>query len=463
MDKVHGSFRDPSGSVFARDGRIFRSVYLQGAEKYLSIKKIIKESIQNKFLIDTEEINDKELKKKFNSAFLLEHKKIPYVSYPYEWTFEQLRDAALHHLNFQIFLLKQGFELIDSSAYNIQFIGTTPIFIDVLSINKYVEGNPWVGHNQFCEQFLNPLIFSSVNKISFNNFYKGSFEGIKNSEITNMLSFFYKLNPAVLFNVTLPNFFDQITLRKKLSYNILEKKNSKKKYFSKNSYFFLINSLKKFITNIKNPNKKTFWGRYSEEKTYSDSNYKIKKKIVQEFITRNKLKKIADIGCNNGDFSELCIKNGSDYVVGFDYDQNCLEKALLRSKDKKLNFLPLYLDATNPSSNIGWFQKERDGFLERSNFDGMIALAFEHHLAIAKNISLTDIINWLLKIAPVGLIEFVPKNDLTIQVMLNLKGDIFPEYTEKNFRKILLKHANIIKISDIGDTGRRVYEYQKRR
>ena len=172
-------------------------------------------------------------------------------------------------------------------------------------------------------------------------------------------------------------------------------------------------------------------------------------------------KKIADIGCNDGDFSELCILSGSEYVVGFDYDQNSLEKSVLRSKEKKLNFLPLYLDATNPSSNMGWFQKERDGFLERCDFDGLIALAFEHHLTIAKNIPLNDMINWLLSIARVGLIEFIPKNDPTIQIMLALKGDIFPDYTEENFVKFLSSKALILNVNKIGDSGRKVYEYRK--
>ena len=99
--------------------------------------------------------------------------------------------------------------------------------------------------------------------------------------------------------------------------------------------------------------------------------------------------------------------------------------------------------------------------MERADFDGLIALAFEHHLAIAKNIPLQDIIDWFLKIAPTGLIEFVPKNDSTIQVMLSLKGDIFPEYTEQNFREILSKCARIINVSEIGDSGRKIYEYEK--
>lgn len=463
MQKVHGSFRDPSGAVFKYQNKIIRSISKIGEKKYIYIKNknIIEDSIKNNFLIDTFEINDVFLKEKLKSSFLLEHKKLQYISYPYEWCFEQLKDAAIHHLNFQLFLLERGFELIDASAYNIQFIGSKPIFIDCLSLNKYKEGNPWLGHNQFCEQFLNPLLFTLSTKVLFNNWYKGSLEGIKSNEVVKFLKLSLKFNPIVFLNIILPNIFHKFSKRKHFSELVLKKNKSIKKNFSKKSYFWLIKSLKKFIHNIKKPSTTTFWGRYSEEKTYSDENYKEKKEIVKNFIIKNKLKKIVDIGCNNGDFSELCLMSGSDYVVGLDYDEISLEKSYLKSRVKKLNFLPLYFDASNPSSNIGWYQKERDGFLERCEFDGLIALAFEHHLTIAKNISFEEFIKWLLDIAPIGLIEFVPKNDKTIRVMLDLKGDIFPDYTEENFKKILRKFSNIVRISEVGNSGRKIYEYRK--
>ena len=119
------------------------------------------------------------------------------------------------------------------------------------------------------------------------------------------------------------------------------------------------------------------------------------------------------------------------------------------------------MDASNPSSNIGWNQQERVGFLERCKFDALIALAFEHHLAIAKNIPLENLIDWLLDIAPKGLIEFVPKEDETIKIMLSFRKDIFDEYTEDNFKKILLKKAKIIKINNIENSLRKIYEYEK--
>ncbi len=126
-----------------------------------------------------------------------------------------------------------------------------------------------------------------------------------------------------------------------------------------------------------------------------------------------------------------------------------------------MNFLPLYFDASNPSTNSGWNEKERKSFKERANFDAIIALAFEHHLSISKNIPLEDVIDWLVSLAPHGLIEFVPKNDPTIKKMLELKGDIFPDYNDQNFEKILSFKSEILQKNIISRTGRIIYEYKR--
>jgi|TARA_B110000211_G_C14062529_1_gene546230 ribosomal protein L11 methylase PrmA len=458
----NGSFRDPAGTIFYKDKKVFRQINKSGLERYRHLKesKILEESIEKKFLIATRECEDKSLLQSLQEAeIILEHDLIEYVSYPYEWCFYQLKDAALLHLNFQLFLLEKNSVLIDSSAYNIQFIGCKPIFIDVLSIDKYKEGMYWTGHKQFCENFLNPLLLSSKKNINFNNWFKGNLEGILTSDLNSILSFKDK------FSI---NIFLQVYLLDKLENKAIE--NPKKtlgdikkiKPFVKKSYRSLLLQIKKMIERLEPNTRSTVWGKYSENNTYSNDNEKIKINIVKDFINKNKFNLLADIGCNNGLYSFESLKSGCQNVVGFDYDLNALNNAFLKSKNNKTSFLPLYFDASNPSANIGWHERERKGFKERLNFDGMIALAFEHHLAIFKNIPLDQTISWLINVAPKGLIEFVPKDDETVQSMLLLKGDIFPNYSEKNFKSLMQNKVNIINVTEVGTTGRKIYEYEKK-
>ena len=195
--------------------------------------------------------------------------------------------------------------------------------------------------------------------------------------------------------------------------------------------------------------------------TYNNEEKKNKYEFVSSYFNQTKFDRVLDLGCNNGEYSKLAIQSGCNSVVGLDYDLNAIDEAYLISKKERLNFLPLYFDVSNPSSDIGWNQKERKGFMERLNFDSVLALAFEHHLAIAKNIPLEDVVNWITSLAPKGIIEFVPKNDVTIQSMIKLKGDIFPNYNLENFKKFLSNKSKITSEKIVSRSGRTLFSFEK--
>ena len=221
-----------------------------GLKRYNFIKeyKILDESIQRNFLIKTSEVKDPLIiDKNKNFECILEHKKIKLVTYPYEWCFDQLKDAALHHLDFQIFLLERNCVLIDASAYNIQFINSNPVFIDALSLAKYEEGSYWIAHRQFCENFLNPLILSSKKEIDFNNWFRGNMEGIKTHDLNNILSFKDNLNFTVFMHVHL---MDRVRKVLKEPNKIYQKLNIKKS-MSKKSYKSILLQLRNSIAKMK--------------------------------------------------------------------------------------------------------------------------------------------------------------------------------------------------------------------
>ena len=460
MIEESGSFRDPAGTIFYIDNRIFRRINNVGIDRvtYLEKEKILNESIKNNYLIQTKILNDDE-KNKLNlniRDFILEHEKIPYVSYPYEWSFSQLKTAAIFHLDFNLFLLDLGATLIDASAFNIQFIGSKPIFIDALSVEKYINGEPWKGHKQFCENFLNPLILKSKKGIKFNNWFKGNLEGIETDDLDKLLSLFDKFSYNIFIHVYLLNKLDQKFKSKKSLKPV-----DKKKFIPKKNLVLILKQLKKFISNLEDYKSITTWDDYSKNNSYTEIEESKKKEVVEKFMKKNNFNLVADLGCNDGEYSELSLKNGSKSIIGFDFDINAIDKAYNKALSKNLNFLPLYFDASNPSGNIGWNEKERKSFKNRAKFDAILALAFEHHLAIAKNIPLTQVIDWLVSLAPTGLIEFVPKNDLTVIKMLELKGDIFPNYTIKNFETKLGIQTEILSKIQVSESGRTIYEYKR--
>ena len=456
-----GSYKDPAGSIYKYNGRILRSVKSQGVKRYEFIKKnkILDLSIENNFLIKTKEINKLKIEPEFSDAhYVLEHEPIPYVSYPYEWGFYQLQSAALHHLNFQIFLLEKNSVLIDASAYNIQFIGSKPIFIDVLSIDKYEEGDFWKGHSQFLEHFLNPLLLRSKKDIIFNNWYKGNIDGISTSDLNSLLGITDKFSINIFLQVVMLSKLNKKTITNpKKSINKLKDK----KTFSKKSYLGILIQLRNWIEKLRPKNKNTVWENYENDNSYSKDAKNAKLEIIRKFSSKMKPQILADLGCNDGLFTFESLNNGSNYAVGFDFDINAIDLAFNNSKKINNNFLPLYFDVTNPSTNLGFNEKERESFNKRINFDAMIGLAFIHHLTIAKNIPLADAVSWLMNIAPIGLIEFIPKKDPTIQQMIYLKGDIFPEYNEENFLNLIKKNGKIISINSMKDSGRKIIEFQK--
>jgi len=205
---------------------------------------------------------------------------------------------------------------------------------------------------------------------------------------------------------------------------------------------------------------KSIWENYSKNHSYKSNEYAKKKEIVADFVNKIRPNKLIDLGCNNGHFSSICLENGANSVVGFDFDHNAITEAYNRSYREKLNFLPLVFNAVNPSPNQGWMQIERKGFIERFKSDALIGLAFEHHLVIAKNIPMQQFFKWISIIAKNGLLEFVPKSDPTVQQMLEYRDDIFDSYSEENFENSLKCFTKIKDKNRITDSGRLIYQYE---
>ena len=224
----------------------------------------------------------------------------------------------------------------------------------------------------------------------------------------------------------------------------------------------MIAGLERWISRLEPAERtKTVWADYAQAHSYSEEETNEKKRFVEDFARTVKPTFLWDLGCNTGEFSKASLKAGAASVIGFDFDQNSLDRGFIRGRSEELNFLPLFLDAANPSPNQGWASQERRGLLERSNADALLALAFIHHLAITRNIPLGRLVNWLVDIAPEGVIEFVPKEDPMVKELLRLREDVFEDYNVETFLSHLSKRAQIVRKTRVSKSGRLLVWYSR--
>ena len=459
LKTVQGSYRDPSGHVFSHEGRIFRTITRHGYDAFKAVEEtgFLTELVDKGLLVcwwdvdknDFEQLDD-------NVMRVLEHTPLPFISYPYEWSFSALRDAALLHLDVHLMALAKGITLSDASAYNVQFLGVKPIFIDHLSFRLYQDGEFWSGHRQFCEQFLNPLLLQSQIGLPHHAWYRGNPEGISSASIAPLLPFFSRMKLQILTNVVLPAWFE----RRSRSNSQVSKSLSGKR-LPLAGYQSMLTGLRKFIASLKSPEQATVWKEYADNNSYGSDEATGKRRFIQDFCATVKPEILWDLGCNTGDYSKAALESGAKTVVGFEYDTGALERAYARSLKEELNFLPLHLDAANPTPSQGWNQAERPGLAERRNASAVIALAFVHHLAIGRNVPLQSVVEWLVGHAPQGVIEFVPKRDPMVQELLSLREDIFEDYTDEEFDTALAQHAQVVREQTITNTGRRLVWFKR--
>lgn len=455
------SFRDPSGHVYLEEDRVYRSVLPPHKNDFEEVRNtgLIQDLTEKKWLTEESQIDPSVVgESSRNACYVLQHPKLPMISYPYEWGFSLLKSAAIHHLDVHLCALDYDITLVDASAYNVQFSGTRPIFIDNLSFRPYKKGEFWRAHDQFCRQFINPLLLWSELGVSHNAWFRGSMEGIDTRDLSQLLPWRKKISWQIFCNVVLPAHFQSANRSDAKAQQSINTKT-----LSKQAFVQMLRSLKKWILNLK-PHKSlehSTWSDYEDCNSYEDKQREAKESFIKSYVSKAGVSHLADFGCNSGEYSELALKAGADLVTAFDFDHGALERAYSKAKQRDLRILPLYLDITNPSPSQGWNSIERAGLEERLKVDGVIALALVHHLAIAKNIPLNQAIEWVLRKAPSGVIEFIPKSDPMVGKLLALREDIFPDYSRENFIDIVNQNARIVATQEREKGGRELIWFDK--
>lgn len=453
-DIEKSSFRDPSGFLFYRDKILFRQINQSYKEDY---ELMIDSGLYNKLLelgmiiphkeVDVSPFNQRENYK------VIQPELIPFISYPYEWCFSQLKDAALLTLEIQKKALEFNMSLKDCSAYNIQFRNGKPILIDTLSFEKYDEGKPWKAYKQFCQHFLAPLSLMSHKDFRLNQLLRIYVDGIP-------LDLTAKLLPLRTF--TSFSLLSHIHAHAKTQKHYGGKKiNVKEIKVSKKSLLGLIETLYSGIRKLSLGKVDTEWGDYYSKTNYSEKSFRQKKELISNIIDEIRPSMVWDLGANTGIFSRISSNKGIN-TISFDIDAIAVEKnyqEVLKNKEREI--LPLQIDLANPSSDIGWHNNERSSFIKRGPSDMVFALALIHHLAISNNLPFYRIVEFFYEISNYLVIEFIPKTDSQVQKLLFTREDIFDEYSRENFELNFEKYFKLLKRIKLENSERFLYLFQK--
>ena len=423
---VPSSFRDPSGFVFWQDGSLYRQINTIYKDDYdrLMESGLHKALVEKGLVIPHEEVALQSAAPQL-AYKVIRPEQIPFVSYPYEWSFSQLKDAALTTLGVQKTALEFGMSLKDCSVYNVQFTKGKPVFIDTLSFENYREGRPWVAYRQFCQHFLAPLALMSQRDIRLGQLFRSHLDGIPLDLASKLLPRRTRFSFSLLSHIHL-----HARTQTRYADRQIDVKRPK---LSRLGFVGIIDSLESGVKGLKWSPGGTEWGDYYQDTNYSAEAFQHKKQVVAEFLEAIRPGSVWDLGANTGIFSRIASDKGIR-TISFDIDPAAVEKNYLECRRRnETSILPLLSDLTNPSPGIGWQNKERMSLAERGPADAALALALIHHLAISNNTPFAKIAEFFASLCDSLIVEFVPKSDSQVQRLLATREDIFVNYTQQAF------------------------------
>jgi hypothetical protein len=452
-----GSFRDRNGRVFYADDKTFRSL---SNTAYTNWKMLLgtgffSDKISAGKIIATREADDITGDNDSDDVWAahLIHQTIPFISYPYEWSFNMLKDAALLHLELLLDALEENMILKDSSAYNIQWTGVNPVFIDIPSFEALPTGEPWVGYRQFCQLFLYPLLLQAYKDIDFHSLLRGNIDGIDPVQMNNLMSLRDMFRPGVLTNIYL-----QTKLQNQFSNTGKNVKNELKSAgFNKELIKANVKRIRKLVTGLRWSVSESQWSAYTDTHSYTDSDQDRKTAFVENITASSNYNLVWDIGCNTGKFSRIAARH-ADYVVAMDADHLCIDHFYRALQDEGVkNILPLYMNLADPSPDLGWRGLERKSLTRRGTPDLILCLALIHHAVISANIPVQDFVDWLASLDSEIIIEFVTKEDIMVKTLLRNKEDQYDDYTPEYFEAVLARSFDVRRTEKLGSGTRQLY------
>jgi SAM-dependent methyltransferase len=453
-----GSFRDPESRVFYSGDEVYRALSADGLADF--------EALAATGLLDDERVVRTERAADGSGALgdmlvhkpagVLRHERIPFVSYPYEWPFSMLKDAALLQLDLLLAALGHDMVLKDSTPYNVQFKGARPVFVDVGSFERLREGEPWVGYRQFCMLYLYPLLLQSLKGVPFQPWLRGSIDGITPAQMRGLLSFRDRFRRGVFANV-----FLHARLERRYADRPEQVKQEVRRVFKKELFVANVRKMRRLVERLDWNPPEGVWTAYGERNTYTDDDARRKDEFVRDVARSRGWDLVWDIGCNNGRYSRIAAE-GARTVVALDADQGPVELLYrdLRGEGNE-GILPLTMNLADPSPGLGWRGLERRALPDRGRPDLVLALALIHHVCISANVPVTEVVDWLASLGSALVVEFPTREDPMVKKLLAPKREgLHPDY-ELGFFERRLGEAFEVERSERLESGTRVLYFAR--
>lgn len=427
-----GSFRDSDNKVYEFDRRIVRGLSASAAAKFekVSSQDFYKKLCSRGLLIDSVLLAPSDPVAKMVMAegwsAVYEHKRIPFISYSYEWSFSMLKDAALAHLLIIQQAMESGWTLKDATSFNIQWDGTKPVFIDIGSFEPWSEGEPWIGYRQFCSMFLIPLMLKAHLHFDPSMLLRSQLEGIPPLQAAKLFRGLSRLKRGVPSHITLPSSVE-MRIAKQERDNAPAQARTRK--HSRLMVIGLLDGLIRLVRSLKAEAQHSDWSNYALAHSYEDADFDAKVTFVTEAVAREHRDMVWDIGCNTGTFSNIAATN-SNCVVSMDGDADAVEQLYLsRRGDEFSKILPMVVNLANISPNQGWGGFERKALDNREKPSLILCLALIHHMRLSANVPIPMFLKWLRSLNADVVIEFVNRHDEMFEKLLTNKSITYPDYT----------------------------------
>ena len=434
-----GSFKDPSGRVYRLDGpdgaRIVRGL---NGEAAATIEKLLSEPFFQRLVADGDVVKTSVLPKddpaaarviEMGWATAVEHEAVDFITWPYEWPFSMLKDAALLQLRLLDTAVRNGWMLKDATPFNIQWIGARPTFTDVPSFVPWGDSEYWRGYRQFCSTFLTPLMLTAHLEIPFQPLLRSRLDGIPPEDAATYFYGLRRFKRGVLSHVWFPAKAE----RRMRTRGGEGQSSGPRRSQSKTMLLAVLDSLTRLVGRLSYGSTSSDWSLYSETHSYDDQDFERKKGFVDMHTATRRPRLLWDLGANTGTFSRIAARH-SGTVIAVDGDQDAVDLLYREVREgEERNIVPLVMALANLSPGQGWAGQERAAFDERRSPDMVLCLALVHHMRVSANVPLSLYVEWLRSLDATVILEFVGRDDEMFRGLVENKTEDYPDYTPEAF------------------------------